>query len=336
MARSNKIVLALLAALISAGALSVLFFYSYCNSPAAGSAETFITIPRGSSLKTIARLLAEKQVVDYPALFRILVVMKKSDAGLKSGEYFFAKPLTPLDVLEKLTRGEVLTHPVTIPEGSSLTDIAALIEAAGFCSAEAVLAESGNTQLLRKLGLESGLEGFLFPDTYRFSRHTDPAAIITTLARRCRSVLRQERSRAAHSSLSDREVIILASLVEKETARTEEKPLVAAVFLNRLKKNMRLECDPTVIYGVRQETPDFTGRLRTRHLRKKTPYNTYVIKGLPKGPICSPGREAIRAVFNPADVDYLFFVSRNDGTHRFSRTLREHSRAVDRYQRNRR
>jgi len=152
------------------------------------------------------------------------------------------------------------------------------------------------------------------------------------VARHNKIVNEKTKQDAAKKGMSIKKVLILASLVEKETAQIFEKPLIAAVFLNRLKKGMRLECDPTVIYGIKLENPNFNTRLRTKHLKKVTPYNTYRIFGLPKGPICNPGLGSIKAVLNPAETDYLYFVSKNNGTHQFSKTLREHNRAVYEYQ----
>ena len=173
----------------------------------------------------------------------------------------------------------------------------------------------------------------MFPDTYHFSRKTVPEKILRRMvARHNRIINTKIKKEAEQKGMTIKEVIILASLVEKETARVFEKPLIAAVFLNRLKKGMRLECDPTVIYGVKLNDPNFNTRLRTKQLRKETPYNTYRIFGLPKGPICNPGLGSIQAVLNPAETDYLYFVSKNNGVHQFSATLREHNQAVYTYQ----
>ncbi len=243
-------------------------------------------------------------------------------------------PMSPLEVLDKLTRGAVIIYSVTIPEGKNIFDIAKIMEKAGLGSAAGTLEKMMSAEFIKSLGIkEESLEGFLFPDTYHFSRETVPETILRRMVIRHNNIVNKEiKKRAAQKGLSMRKVLILASLVEKETARKVEKPLISAVFLNRLKKGMRLECDPTVIYGIKLEDPNFNTRLRTKHLKKVTPYNTYRIFGLPKGPICNPGLGSIKAVLNPAETDYLYFVSKNNGTHQFSKTLREHNRAVYEYQ----
>ncbi len=318
--------------------ISGLSLFAYSRTPAPNAPDQAqVIIPRGSTFKNAAKMLSQKGIIRSPGMFKVLAMWQKADFRIKSGEYHFTGALTPLEVLDKLVRGEVVTHPVTVPEGSSLSEIAAILENAGFGPTESLLLKARDPKYIKSLGIEeSSLEGFLFPDTYRFSRETDENTIIKTMAGRMLTVLSEEKARSAPTKFSDRELLTLASLIEEETAKKEEKPLVAAVFLNRLKKRMRLECDPTVLYGVRLEDPDFKGRLRRKHLRKKTPYNTYRNFGLPPGPISNPGRESIRAVLNPASVDYLYFVSMNNGTHKFSKTLREHNGAVNKYQRKRR
>ncbi len=313
-------------------------FYLFCILPHPRS-EMFvnITIQEGRSLQQISRTLKAQGLISDPFKFVLLAKVRKAERNIKYGEYSFLAPLSPQAILEKLLRGEVLTHAVTIPEGSTTVDIAHIIEKAGLGTADALIGKANSPAFLSSLHIDNhSLEGFLFPDTYRFSKGIGPEVILKKMVTRFRDVFEQEfKPTAAATGLSINETITLASMVEKESSLPAEKPLVAAVFLNRLKKKMRLECDPTVIYGIRQENPQFKGRLRTKHLRKKTSYNTYLMHGLPPGPICNPGRESIRAALNPARVDYLYFVSRNDGTHKFSQTLAEHNRAVYRYQKRR-
>ena len=336
--RMKKTISITLAVLCCAAVFLAAGFYRYSTTPPKnGPGVVTVVIPPGSSLTSISILLNEKGLVAFPRAFTLLAKLSDAEHGIKSGEYRFETPPAPRDLLGKLTRGEVLTHAVTIPEGSTLSGIARIVEAAGLAPARAVLAVAADASFIHLLQLDTNsLEGFVFPDTYRFSRGTSARNILKKMVERFNDVLEQERRSAAlPTHLSVKALVTLASLVEKETALASEKPLIAAVFLNRLQKGMRLECDPTVIYGLRQETPGFQGRLRKKHLHKKTPYNTYQISGLPPGPICSPGRESMRAVLNPATVDYLYFVSRNDGTHKFSKTFREHNRAVITYQKRR-
>jgi len=316
-------------------ALFVVNFYSYCITPySCKPVDIIINIPEGTSFKKVSAILSEKSIIRKSIRFTLLAKLKNAEHQIKTGEYCMALPLTPLEVLDKLTRGDVVTYSVTIPEGKTIFDIAKIMEASGLGSTAGTLEKMRDPEFIKSTGIEEeSLEGFLFPDTYHFSRDTVPEMILRRMVVKYKNVVNKEIVKQAEKTgLSIEDVIILASLVEKETARNFEKPLIAAVFLNRLKKGMRLECDPTVIYGVKLEDPNFSKRLRTKHLRKETPYNTYQIFGLPKGPICNPGLGSIKAVLNPEKTDYLYFVSKNNGTHQFSKTLREHNKAVNKYQ----
>ncbi len=316
-------------------ALFILNFYSYCITPySSTSIDISIDIPEGSSFKKVSSLLTEKNIITKSIRFSILAKLKNAEHKIKTGEYCMTMPMSPHEVLDKLIKGDIITYSVTIPEGSTIFDIAKIMEDSGLGSSAGTLEKMNDPEFIKSLKIEEkSLEGFLFPDTYRFSRKTVPETILRRMAARHNRVVNKEiKKEAAQKGMSIKEVIILASLVEKETARIFEKPLIAAVFLNRLKKRMRLECDPTVIYGIKVENPGFNKRLRTKHLKKVTPYNTYRIFGLPKGPICNPGLGSIKAVLNPEETEYLYFVSKNNGTHQFSKTLREHNRAVYEYQ----
>ena len=220
-----------------------------------------------------------------------------------------------------MTRGVIITHPVTIPEGFTKEQIAQLLSERALVDKKQFLALTVAPSLLEKYGINApSLEGYLYPDTYRFGRGLSAASIIESMVRRFFDVTKPFKGTIEQSGMTFLEVVTMASIVEKETGKEEERPLIASVFLNRLKKRMRLESDPTVIYGIE----NFNGNLTRNDLLTKTPYNTYAIRGLPPGPIASPGLEAIKAVLFPADTRYLFFVSKNDGSHHFSQTLREH------------
>ncbi len=322
--------------LLPAGAaLGGIVFYIWCITPCSSAVlpVTFI-IPDGSTLSRTVGILNREKLISSPRGFTILAKIKNAGHRIKSGEYRISQPPTPAALLEKLIHGKVLTHPVTIPEGSTIYDIARILEEAGFGRAEQFADRAADPDAVSPDFCSSEtLEGYLFPDTYRFSKGVPPAAILRKMVARFKEVYAAEKAMAHIQGLSRKEIITVASMVEKETAHPDERSVIAAVFLNRLEKGMRMECDPTVIYGLQRIDPAFEGRLRKRHLEKKTPYNTYRISGLPPGPICNPGRASIRAVLNPADADYLYFVSRNDGTHKFSRTFTEHLHAVNRFQR---
>ena len=237
--------------------------------------------------------------------------------------------MAPAQVLEILRKGFVILHSVTIPEGFTRDQIADALTDKGLADKKRFLELTEDKVLLRQNGISGpSFEGYLFPDTYHFSRGLNPSTLIDVMVKRFWQMAGPLRERAAALGMKMEQVVILASIVEKETGEPTERPAIASVFLNRLSRGMRLESDPTVIYGLK----DFDGNLRKNDLTRETPYNTYVIKGLPPGPIASPGLDAIKSVLYPAQTDYLYFVSKNDGSHYFSKTLAEHNRAVEIYQ----
>jgi UPF0755 protein len=314
----------------------LLWFYLFSTTPYIGEqAPVSIVIAAGSSLRQVSAELHSRDVIISPGMFEALARIKGNARSIKFGTYEFSEALSPLDVLDRLQRGLVRLQPFTVPEGRTLFETARIIAATGLANEKELLKKTTDPDFIDHLDLSgNSLEGFLFPDTYFFSRAATAASILEKMVERYRQVFAEEVKLAKQpSQLNEQKVITLASLVEAETGKADERPLIAGVFLLRLKKGMRLECDPTVVYGQLLLDPSFNKRLRRRHLLKDTPYNTYRNYGLPPGPICSPGRLAIRAVLQPVETDFLFFVSRNDGSHKFSRTLREHNRAVNTYQR---
>jgi len=322
---------------IIAGITVLLWIRLYAVTPGPLQEENgvIVYIPPDTGFKKIETILISHGVIEpdprFPVIARFMGVSNK----LKAGEYRFKAGQTPYQVLRALESGSTLQRPLTIPEGENIYQIADIITAQGCGSRERFLALVQDPEFVKGFGLKAdSLEGYLFPDTYKCSRGQDEKNIIKMMVSRFKEVFDElddgPRAEAARS-LSAREIVTLASIVEKETAVAEERPLIARVFLNRLKRGMRLQSDPTVIYGL----ADFDGNLTRRDLKQPSPYNTYVIKGLPPGPIGNPGREAIEAVLHPADGAYLYFVSKNDGTHQFSKTLREHNRAVVKYQKRR-
>lgn len=287
----------------------------------------------GDSLGRVAIALEAKGLIRNARVARWFAKIEALSSRLKIGEYELSAAQSTREILETLTKGRVRTHSVVIPEGQRASEIADRLVAAGLADREAFLEVVFDPELPTRLGVEgSSLEGYLFPDTYRFARGLAPERIAATMVEEFLRVYRELGPATGERLLSMHELVTLASIVEKETGVARERPLIAAVFLNRLARGMRLETDPTVIYGIE----DFDGNLRRVHLRDDSnPYNTYRIRGLPPGPIASPGREAMRAVREPADTAYLYFVSRNDGTHAFSKTYAEHESAVNRFQRRR-
>jgi UPF0755 protein len=296
-------------------------------------AARFVAVPPGAAVAAIGTLLEANGIVRDRRLFRVAVWWRGAERVLQAGEYRFDRPLTPFEVVDKLVRGEVFLQPITFPEGLTIREMARLYEQAGFGPAPAFLEASRRVDLIAAVDpAATDLEGYLFPDTYALPRRASADLVAQRMVRRFLEVFDQPlRQAAAERGLSVREAVTLASLVEKETARPEERPLVAAVFLNRLRRGMLLQCDPTVIYAL-TKAGKYDGNLRRGDLAFDSPYNTYRYAGLPPGPIAAPGRAALEAAVRPAPVDYLYFVSRNDGSHVFARTLAEHAANVRRYQ----
>lgn len=292
-----------------------------------------LVVPEGATLDQTAGLLEEQGVIRFHLVLARMARVMGKDRSIRAGEYSLHSSMSPREVLRRLCRGEVILHKVTVPEGMTVRQIATLLEKMGFASQEEILAASREVGFMRALGFEEdSLEGYLFPETYHFAMGIPPGEILKAMVQRFHSVYGSAlRARQSENGRGLHEVVTMASIVEKETGSRKEMPLIASVLVNRLRIGMPLQCDPTVIYGIE----DFDGNLTREHLLAPNPYNTYLNKGLPPGPICNPGLDALTAVLYPADTSYLYFVSRNDGTHLFSPTLKEHNRAVEKYQKRR-
>ena len=306
-----------------------------------------VFVEEGESARAILADLEVEGVIENALWTRLYLSRVLEDPSLKAGEYAFDEPMAATAVLDKLIRGDVVTHPVTLVEGLDLFETAAHLASVGFGDEAEFLRLVESPELIADLDPEAtNLEGYLFPDTYAFARGTSEAEIIATLVATFRQRLAtvdlpgeaepsgengNGNERRPGLDLSLRELVTLASIVEKETSLDEERPMVAGVYANRLDRGIGLFADPTVIYGLKlQGTWD--GNLRRRDLEGDSPYNTYRVAGLPPGPICSPGLASLQAAAAPADVPYFYFVSRNDGSHVFSRTLAEHNRNVEIWQ----
>jgi len=301
--------------------------------PMASAPPAIFDVRPGASLGSVASDLESRGVIRSAFAFELLARYRGVDGALQLGEYEVSAALPPAEILDRIAAGRVVVHEVVIPEGLAASQIALRLEAAGLANAAEFAAFASDPASAESLGVEgASLEGYLFPETYRLPRGLSVRAIAKLLVDQFLKVWREIEPQARRQDLSMLEVVTLASIVEKETAVPRERPLIASVFRNRLERGMRLETDPTVIYGI----SDFDGNLRRRDLENAgNPYNTYQNPGLPPGPIANPGADALRAVVHPAESDYLFFVSRNDGTHVFSKTYTEHVQAVDQYQRKR-
>jgi len=329
--RILAIMLLIAAAAAAVGAAGV---WRYLDTPAGSDRiEKYVEIPAGAHFMEVAGILEREGIVKGVRRFRWLAWFKGNETKIKAGEYAFYAAMRPSEVLDRMVRGESRTVRVTIPEGFTMRQIADLLQEKGVAEGGAFLSLVSDPEFARSLGIQGDtLEGFLFPDTYRFTRGMGEKRIATTLVNRFRAVFNEAyRRRLAELSLTPEELVTLASIIEKETAAPDERYLVSAVLHNRLKAGMPLQSDPTVIYGI----AGFNGNLTKDDLRKAHPHNTYLTKGLPPGPIANPGEASLKAALYPAAVPYLYFVSRNDGTHQFSITQAEHDRAVAAYQRRR-
>jgi UPF0755 protein len=288
-----------------------------------------IVIPKGSSLAEIAALLAEEKAVPHPLAFRGLVLLTGTGRRLHYGEYTFPNPPSAYGAWRKLVTGDVVKYPVVVRPGANLYDVAAILGAYSLADPETFLKVATSRATLERLELPGeSAEGYLVPDTYNLVKALSPEEILDIMVRPFRRRFTPEMERkATEEGLSVHEVVTIASIIEKETRIPEEKPLISAVIRKRLALGMPLQMDPTVIYGARR----FDGTVTRKDLQSPGPYNTYLNKGLPPGPIANPGPVSIAAALEPAKADYLYFVSNNDGSHTFSRTLPEHNRAVKKF-----
>ena len=294
-----------------------------------------VLIQPGTGVLQIGRQLQGLGLVRHPEVFRVLALERGATGKLKAGEYELAGRMSLTQVVDKMVRGDVVRRFVTFPEGRNIEEMAAIVAGESLPPAAFITAARDPVPIADLDPQATDLEGYLFPDTYEIPPRPDaPAVLARRAVDRFRRVIGPELPAVQQSGRTLRQIMTLASLVELETAVPAERPRVAAVFLNRLRHHMPLQTDPTVIYAMRK-AGTWDGNIRKRDLGIDSPYNTYRYPGLPPGPIASPGIESIRAVLHPAASNELYFVSRNDGSHHFSRTLAEHQRAVDHYQRGR-
>ncbi|PHY10207.1 MAG: aminodeoxychorismate lyase [Acidobacterium sp.] len=295
----------------------------------AADAETFVDIPAGTGPIGIGARLVSAGVVQDAWTFRVAVLLSGRARELKAGEYRFDAPITALEVVDTIARGDVDTRMLTFREGLTMAEMAVVYEQRGFGVAADFITAGRNASLINDLDPTArDLEGYLFPETYALPRHTPAAQLVAQMVAGFKKAFDEGlRSAAAADGLTVRQAVTVASLVEKETASGDERPLVAAVYRNRMRSRMGMQADPTVIYAL-QKAGKYDGNLSKADLQFDSPYNTYRYAGLPPGPIAAPGRASLVAVVNPAAVDYLYFVSRNDGTHVFATTLAEHNKNV--------
>ncbi len=325
-----------------AGLLYLFFWFSWALHAPISKVPLRLEVKRGETLGTVLEQMPPESMVMRRLPITIYARFKGIERQIHYGRYLLPAEASAVDLLRMLKEGRALLVKVTVLPGSTLTEIAEVLDDGQVVNANDFLrlAESLEESSLvreRVFGEDLGrgdLEGYLYPDTYRFSPNSDSFTVAFTMVKNLARHLPQDwRQRCNALGFSLHQVLTLASIVEKETYLRREMPIIAEVFLRRLKLGMKLQADPTVIYAVEKEKGKRPKRLRWRDLRVNSPYNTYLVNGLPPGPICSPSGDAIYAVLHPADTKYLYFVARGSGGHKFSSTLREHINAVNRYQR---
>jgi UPF0755 protein len=330
-ARARLALTLALAALAAGTAFVAMVWVPYRGYP---DDSKVVNLPRGASVRVLARRLRREGIIASSLAFRTLVWLEGPAATVKAGEYEFRGAISLAGVARQLFEGRVVQHQVTVPEGMTIRDIARLVAAQGLAEEADLLKATRRADWVAEWDpAAADLEGYLFPDTYRLSRGMTAEDILRPMVERFREEFGEEwRKRARELGMSVRQIVTLASLVERETADPAERPLVSAVFHNRLRRRMPLQCDPTVIYALEREGK-YRGSLSRQDLKYDSPYNTYVYRALPPGPIASPGRASLEAALHPAEADYIYFVSMNTGHHYFSSQLADHQRAVQRYQR---
>jgi UPF0755 protein len=289
-----------------------------------------VDIPKGTSFLRSVDLLKDAGLIKNKYLFYALVIARNAQGNIRAGEYELSTSMSPLDIINKLVKGDIISYKVTIPEDFTVAEIAARLASYKLVDEKAFVSLAGDAKFVASLGIEGrSAEGYLYPDTYLFDKTMGAKYIIKIMVDQFwKTFTRDMQERAEDLGMTIPQVVTLASIIGKESGLKDEKPLVSAVFHNRLKKRMRLQSDPTAVYDLKS----ITKVIKRKHLQKNTPYNTYVISGLPPGPIANPAIDSLQAAIYPASVNYLYFVSNNDGSHNFSSSLVAHNRAVLKYQ----
>ncbi len=308
-------------------------FYKKSTTPYKGFKGSIkIEIPGGSTVTDIARILKEKNIIRNLLYFRIYYKLFYGKTFFKSGEYDFNAPLTVEQIIKKLIKGDVVLYKITIKEGMTTSETAKFLSENHGVDFDRFIKATKNVSLIADLdSIAEDLEGYLFPETYMISKGTTPEFLLKTMINNFRTNFSESYIiRSAELNMSVREVLTLASLIEKETSSREERFLISSVFHNRLKIGMPMGCDPTIIYILKKEGK-WDGNIRWKDLKIDSPYNTRIHKGLPPGPICSPGIQSIEAALFPENTKYLYFVAKDSTSHYFSKNLKEHNWAVKKY-----
>lgn len=333
--RLVKLIALLLVVAAALASFGVYRAYEMARTPHQGYAgeEIFFTVDRGATGTRIGRALETEGIIDDERLFVAALRLRGETGSLQAGEYRFAEPLSTLDVVERLVSGDIYTFVVTVPEGLTLSETAEHLAAKGLGEAAALEEVFQDATLVADIDSDAtDLEGYLFPTTYQFTRNPEPREVARMMVAQFEEIFDDDkRSKSKALGLTPREVVTLASVIEKETGNAAERPLIGSVVWNRLERGMPLAMDSTIIFALKRDGR-YDGNLRRVDLEMDDPYNTYRVAGPPPGPIASPGEASIDAVLEPAETRYLYFVSKNDGSHHFSTSYREHVNAVRKYQ----
>lgn len=338
MKKSTLVVLVGIVSLVIAlGASASFVAYTFLNSsPSQDNTPVIYEVTPGQGFNVVAKDLENRGVIRNATAFSFYARLLKERGNIKRGEYELRASMKPAEVLKVITSGKSIARPFTVAEGLNIYEIADLYEKQGFGSKAEFLALAKDKNLAQQLLGEptDSLEGYLFPETYMITKFDSTKELITSMVRRFLAVYQELGADAVLPGWSRKQIVTLASIVEKETGAKEDRPLVSSVFHNRLTKKMKLQTDPTILYGIADLTGSMPTDIRREDILKPTRYNTYVINALPPGPISNPGRESLLATLKPAPSQYLYFVSRNDGTTVFSGDLSKHNKAVQTFQLN--
>jgi len=329
----KKIFIAVIVVFVLLAALAGVDFYHKVYTPYKEYKDTItIQVRKGASVSAVGQLLYREKIVPSYTYFKIYHRLFLKDSSIKSGEYLFDRPMTLPDIFEKLIQGKVVLYKVTVQEGLIIKEIGEVLEQDRGIKYDRFIRATGNTELIRSLdpGADD-LEGYLYPDTYFIRKGTSAEEMVQLMVRKFKdNFTNSMKWRADQLGMSIREIVTLASLIEKETAAREERFLISSVFHNRLKIGMPMGCDPTIIYALKRDD-NYRGKLGWKELKYDSPYNTRLYKGLPPGPICNPGYASIEAALFPENTKYLYFVAKDSRSHYFSSTLKEHNWAVRKY-----
>ena len=306
--------------------LTVTHTYTFITTPSSPPRSLLVEISPGTSAWEISRQLEAKGIITDASMFMIIATLTGKVTHLQAGTYVFEGRHYPMDIMHILFKGRTLKYRVTIPEGCTIFDVASIVAETGLLTREEFFLSAQDPETTAFFGIDvPSMEGFLYPDTYYLAPHMTPKEIMGKMVDRFHEVFTNDMLRRAHElDMSVAQVVTLASIIAYEAVMSSEKPIISSVFHNRLKRKMRLQSDPTAVYGI----DGFRRKILSRDLKRDTPYNTYLYGGLPPGPICNPGVKSIRAALWPSDTKYLFFVSKGNGSHYLSRSLSEHTNAI--------